>query len=56
MTAQYVAILSSSDYAKVFNFAELPKLTSDDVKALVVDAPLDIPSFDNFFYQSTRSQ
>lgn len=49
MTAQYGAILSNSDYAKAFNFAESPKLTTDDVKALVVDdAPLDIPSFDNF--------
>lgn len=49
MTAQYGAILSNPEYEKSFDFEESPKLTLKDVKALVVDdAPIDIPSFNNF--------
>lgn len=48
MAAQYGAILSNPDYKERFDFEEEPKLTLNELKAIVVDdAPLNIPTFDS---------
>lgn len=45
MTAQYGAIISNSEYAKLYNIT--PELNTNDIKCLIIDdAPLVFDSFD----------